>query len=182
MKPTNEKIIVRANMEQKDSIEIDGVSFLSALKFEVNHREKSPVIAQVVSGNEMLSEGDILLCHHNTFYEPSPYYLKDDLFSIPANGNILFAKIYRDGTLAPIYGNTICKKVDIETPLPLPPSQRKQHINRAVIIDGGWTKFKKDQLIFFRPYANYDIVYVWEGVEVRVTKVFHEQICGVVFD
>lgn len=178
MKPCNDKILVSCDINQKDKFIINGIEFSTAIKFETNYREKSPTIAQVIHGNAYLKDGDIILCHHNTFYTPSPFYLYENLFSIPANGKIIFATI-NDGELKPIYDNIICDKVEIETPIPLPPSQKKYSNNTAIVKDGGMTRFKKGQMIFFRPFANYDIVYVYNGTETRVTKIFSPQICGI---
>ena len=63
MKPVNGKILVRSNLDQKKEMVINGVSFKSAPKFESNFREKSPTIAQVVTGNKYLKEGDIIMAH-----------------------------------------------------------------------------------------------------------------------
>ncbi len=178
MKPVNDKILVRCDIEQKDSILINEVEFKSASLFETNYREKSPTIAIVLEGNEYLKEGDFILCHHNTFYTPSPFYLYSNIFSIPANGKIIFATI-NNGQLRPLYGNIICDKIEIETTIPLPADQKKYSHNTAIVKDGGFSRFQKGQTIFFRPHANYDIVYIFDGIETRVTKVFSEQICGI---
>lgn len=176
---TNKKVIVRADLNQKATFILNGIEVTSALLFETNFREKSPVIAQVVSGNEVLNKGDIILCHHNTFYEPSPYYLYDDLFSIPTSGSLIFCKLDDNGCLLPIYGNMMCSKMDVETELYLPISQREQYSDRVIIEDAGYCNYKKGDLLFTRPYAAYQIVYNWEGNQNRVYKVPEEQICGI---
>lgn len=174
MNPVNGKIIVSCDQKQKNEIVIGGITMKMALLYESNYREKSPVIAEVVEGNEWVKEGDVLLCHHNLFYQPSPYYLYDDLFSIPAS-NVIFAILKPNGSLNPIYGNLICERVVI----PILPEEKKTYINRAVIKDNGYTPYQKGQTIFHRPHAGYDIVYIFDGVETRVTKVHEDQICGV---
>jgi hypothetical protein len=179
MKPVNDKIIVRVDMNQKEAMTVGGVTVRCANSWNHNYREKSPVVACVVEGNEWVKENDILLCHHNLFYHPSPYYLYDDLFSIPAS-NVLFAIVTPEGKLKPIYGNIICERVEIPTPLPLPPEQRKTYINRAKVIEPGYTHYNKGELIFHRPNAGYDIVYIWNGIETVVTKVHESQVAGVV--
>lgn len=179
MRPCNDKILVSCDLFQKNKITINGKEFSSASNYEINYREKSPTIAKVINGNAYLKEGDIILCHHNTYYTPSPFHLYEDLFSIPANGKIIFATI-NDGKLTPMYENVICDKIEVPSLIPLPPSQKKYSFNSAIVKDAGFSTFQKGQTIFFRPYANYDIVYVWEGVETRVTKVHSEQICGVI--
>jgi hypothetical protein len=178
MNPVNDKIVVRSNLAQKDFVVIDGIEFKMANLFEVNYREKSPVLAEVVHGNEYLVSGDIVVCHHNTFYEPSPYFLYDDLFSIPANGNILFFSIDKNGELKSLYGNIVCQRIVIDSYLPLPPEQQKTFTTKSLVKEGGSTRYKQGQTIFHRPHAAYDVVYIYNGIEKRVTKVAEFQVCG----
>lgn len=179
MTPVHGKIIVRCDLKQKDTFKIGDVEVSTAHKFESNFREKSPTVCCVVHGNAYVKEGDILLAHHNTFYTPSPFFLQDDLFSIPAQGNILFAIVNKDGSLTPILGNIICQRIEIPTPLPVPPELVKTYTDRAKVIDPGTTSFKKDQLLAHRPSAGYDMVYYFNGIEKRVTKVPDWQVCGI---
>lgn len=179
MIPVNDRVIVRVNMAQKNEMLIGAVKVRTALKYENNHREKSPVIAEVINGNRRVKNGDIIFCHHNHFYPPSPYFLQDDLFSIPANHTI-FATLEKDGSLKPVYWNVLAEKIWIESDLPLPPEHRKHHTNRGRIIDPGWTKYKVGDLVFTRPSAPYDIAYILDGIEKRVTKINSEMVCAVV--
>ena len=178
MFPLNNKILVKVNLSQKRSFTINGITFSTATNFEKNYREKSPVIAEVIEGNNVVKEGDIIICHHNHFHLPSPYHLYDNVFSIPF-GKTIFAKLDNDGNLFPLCGNLLCERVEVESFIPLPNEQIKTHLNRALIKDAGETKYKSNQLIFHRPSAGYDIVYIWDGLERRVTKVHEEQICGI---
>lgn len=179
MKAVHDRVIVRVNMAQKDKMIIAGIIVSCAQKYQINHREKSPVIAEVVEGNRFLATGDFILCHHNHFYPPSPYFLQDDLYSIPANHTI-FAKLLPDGELEPVYGNVLAHKVEIESILPIPVEHKTYHKNRGKIIHGGWTKFKPGDLVFTRPSAPYDIVYIFGDIEKRVTKINGSMICAVV--
>lgn len=175
----NERVIVKCNMEQKDTMLIGEIKVLMAQKYETNYRYKAPVIAEVVNGNECLKNGQYLLCHHNHFYHPSPYHLQDDLYSIPANHTI-FAILHQNGELAPVYGNVLADKVEVETPLPVPAEYRTFHNDRGLILDGGWTEFKPGDLVFTRPSAIYEIVYNFGLIEKRVCKINSEMICAVV--
>ncbi len=179
MKPTNNRVLVRVDQEQKSVMKIGETTFSMALKYEVNYREKSPVIAQVIQANDRLKEGDLLLCHHNHFYQPSPYYLQSDLFSIPANHTI-FATIGLSGELTPVYGNVLADKVEIPSLLPLPPEMRQHFKDRGLIVDGGNTEFQPGDLVFTRPSAMYEIVYIFGEVEHRICKINSEMICAVV--
>ena len=158
---------------------IAGVQVMTALQYETNYREKSPVIAQVVDANDRLNEGDYLLCHHNHFHGNSPYYLLDDLYSIPANHTI-FAVLSPSGEVTPVYGNVLSSKVEIETILPVTSEHRQYYKDRGLIIDGGWTEFKAGDLVFTRPDAIYEIVYIFGEIEHRICKINSEMICAVV--
>lgn len=181
MKPSNSKIIVSVNAEQKETFKIGDIEMRGAMKFEVNYRFKSPVTATVIEGNKYLRNGDTIITHHNNFYMPSPYHLEGDVFSIPA-GKTVFAKIFTNGDLMPLYGNMLCERVDIPTSLPLPPEQRKKYINRVIVTDKGWTPYSNGQIVFHRPHAAYDIVYMFHGELKTITKLDSEQVCAVLLD
>jgi hypothetical protein len=150
----------------------------AALLFENNYREKSPTIGVIVQGNEYLKEGDVALFHHNHFYQPSPYWIGDDLFSVPFNKTV-FGILDEEGNINPICGNIICERVPIEYAMPVPVEQQKTYIDRARVINPGQVKpYKSGELIFHRPNAGYDIVYNWFGEERRVTKVHEDMIIG----
>jgi hypothetical protein len=178
LKPANDKVIVRVNMAQKDTILVGGIKVSTAMKFETNYREKSPVVAEIVQGNKYVKPGQIGLFHHNHFYPPSKYGLYDDLYSVPFN-RTMFGTLDGEGNLNPMCENIICERVWIESTIPLPISERKTYIDRAICLDPGWTKYKKGQLLFHRLNAGYDIVYNWNGIEKRVTKIHAEFIVGV---
>lgn len=174
----NGKILVRSDLSQKDKMIINGVVFKLAHKFDSNFRETSPTIATVVTGNRFLKKGDVILCHHNTFYEPSPYHVENDLFSIPYD-KIVFGTLDEDGNISPLNGNTICQRIPIDNRPEIPIQYRKTFIDRATVLDARWTPYKKGQTILHRLNAGYDIVYNLGGVEHRVTKVHESQIVGI---
>ena len=178
MKPSNSKIIVSVNQEQKDSFALGSIEMSGAMKFEINYRFKSPVTATVIEGNEYLKEGDTIITHHNNFYLPSPFHLQDDIFSI-AVGKTIFAKLLTTGELQPMYGNMFCERITIPTYFPLPPEQQKKYLNRVKIIDKGWTSYINGQIALHRPSAAYDIVYKYNGELKIITKIDSEQICGI---
>jgi hypothetical protein len=176
----NGRLLVRCDMKQKNQLTIAGVVYMTAMIYEINYREKSPVVAQVVSGNKILKEGDVILCHHNHFMPSgsvqSPYYVQDDIFSIPFNKTI-FAVLKPDGGIDPVCGNILGSRVGINYRIPIPEPQ--QYKDRLLVRDGGWTKFRSGDLIFTRPHAPYDIVYIVNKYEYRITKVSEDQVCGV---
>lgn len=176
--PVNGKIIVSVNMKQKDEMKVGDIIIKMGLKFENNHREKSPVIAKVEQGNDYLKPGDLIICHHNHYYPPSPYFLYECYYSIPVNHTI-FAILHSDGTLTPTYGNILGQKVDIESTILLPVDQRTQYKDRIKIVQSSNPNYSKDQIIFTRPSAPYDIVYNFGGIIKRVTKVWDQMVCGI---
>lgn len=151
----------------------------TALLFENNYREKSPTVGVIVRGNEFLKEGDVALFHHNHFYQPSPYWIGSDLFSVPFNKTV-FGVLSEDGEIEPMCGNMICERMPVEYTMPVPVEQQKTHVDRALVIDPGDEPYEPGQIIFHRPSAGYDIVYNWLGEERRRTKVHEGMIIGVV--
>lgn len=176
--PVNGKIVVSVNMKQKDEAKIAGITIKMGLLFDNNYREKSPVIAKVEQGNRYLKPGELIICHHNHFYHPSPYFLYECYYSIPINHTI-FAILHEDGRLTPVYGNILGEKIDIESTILLPVDQRTQYKDRIRITQSSNPKYQEGQTIFTRPSAPYDIVYNFGGIIKRVTKVHDIMICGV---
>lgn len=175
MKAVNNRILVKVDMGQKDTILIGGVALSSAIRFEHNYREKSPVLAEVVEGNARLPKGAIICCHHNHFYSPSPYQLEDNLFSIPFNKTI-FATLNKNGNLNAVCGNILGKRVKKKSLFHVEPPE--YYVDRLLVNDKGWTSYKNGSTVICRPNAPYDIVYNWKGVEKRITKVSDDMICG----
>lgn len=179
MKPTNDKIILRVDQRQKETIEIGGVTFSTANKYETNYRYKSPTVATVVEGNDQVRKGDVLLIHHNLCYSNSAHLLEGDLFSVPFT-KILFAKVFISGDVFPICGNLICKEIEEETLLPVPGELKQVYKNRYLVVNPGSTKYKEGDIIFTRPSSGYTIVYNWGGLEKKIVKVDSDMICGFV--
>ncbi len=179
MKAVNNKILVKVDMEQKGSIKIGGKLLSTANKYETNYRYKAPTIAEVVYGNDTVRKGDVLLCHHNLFYEPSPHQVGEGLFSIPFN-KTLFAKIFVDGEIYPICGNILVEEIEVESLLPLPAETITFHKNRyRVINSGALGQYKVGDIIFTRPSAGYRIIYHVDGEQKSVVKVDSQMICGI---
>lgn len=178
MKSIEGKVLVRVDMEQKDSMIIGNIEFKMANKYEVNHRIKSPVIGVIQETNRYLRKGDIAIFHHNHFYGNSPYLVEDNLFSVPMNKTVFC--LIKEGDLFPVFRNVLCEKIQVKTLLPLPPEQVKFHHNQFVVTDGGWTKFKKGDVIHTFPNSGYDIIYIYNKIDTKITKVDSEMICGLV--
>jgi hypothetical protein len=178
MKAVHDRVIVRVNGLQKDEMLLGDMLVKMTPLFEINYREKSPVVAEVVEGNEHFRQGAVIVCHHNHFGDNSPYYLYADLYSIPFNKTI-FGKFDVDGNIFPVCGNMICEYVYPESEFILPEQERKPLISQYKVVDPGWTIYKAEQIIFTRPHAGYQIVYHWNKQERRTVKIDSDQVCGV---
>lgn len=166
-------------MAQKTSMKIGDIEVTMAMNYEVNYRIKSPVLAIVVEGNnQYLKKDDIIICHHNHFYGDSPYFLQDDLYSIPFNHTI-FGVLDEYGNLNPVCGNIFCERIPIPSSIPLPTDQVKYYNNQGIITGSHIKKYKVGNIIFTRPSALYDIVYFWQKQKKVTTKVNETMVCGV---
>lgn len=178
MNPTRKGIIVYCDPDQKETIKVGGKDFRCALKFGVNYREKSQVVATVIQGNAEVSEGVVLICHHNLFYGESPWALGDNLFSIPVNEN-LFALIDSEGNPHCIGGNVLAERVlPVLKGFSIPESYKKAHNDRVVLLEDIYG-LKKGQQVFTKQFANYEVVYHWNGKERRVIKIKYSDIVAV---
>ena len=177
MNAANNKILLRVNMEQKGYMTIGNTVLKTSSEYDPNYRERSPVVAEALEFNNGIKKGDILLCHHNMFYGETPYWVKDDIFSIPCKQTTIFAKIGTSGNPKAVLGNVIGERVFMPSQMDLPPEQRKYYLDRVKLLSNGFG-YKKGQLIFHRPYAWYEIVYMWGNYERRVIKVNTDMVIG----
>ena len=139
-----------------------------AKEFSHNRRESNPVVCKVVEGNNLIKDGTILIVHHNRFVEHSPHYIGDNLYSLAYNDEI-FAKVGKDGSAKPICNNILVEYVFEDKDKFLPAHLRKPNKHKYKVIHNGYG-FKKGQEVFAFPFSNYEIVYIYEGVEHRVIK------------
>lgn len=166
------------NMKQKNTLVIAGICFTVANLYQTNHREKEPVLGEIVEGNSDVKKGQVGIFHHNNYTPPSPFFLYDDLFSVPYNKTV-FGILHQDGSIKPLCGNILCDRVEKEYSIYIPPEQREKHIDRVIVTNPGDTPYKAGQLLFTRPHAYYEIVYNVNGIEHRIHKVHAEMVVGV---
>lgn len=178
MEATNNKILVSCNLFQKDYMTIGNAVLKIGQSCNPNYRERSPVIAIAEESSGEIYKGDILICHHNHFYQPSPYWLEGDLFSIP-NNKTIFAVIDNNGNAQPVNGNVIAERIYQDTKIDQPPEYRKFYNDRVKVLIAG-NGYAKGQLIFTRTAAPYEIVYIFSGIERRIVKVSKDMVIGYV--
>ncbi len=176
MEAENNKIIVSVNFSQKQSTNIDGVDFLTAKEFSTNKRESMPVICMVEEGNKKVSCGTFLLVHHNRFVEHSPHHLGENIYSLAYNSSI-FARVDENGNAHQMCGNIIVERIYDNNDTLTPEHLKEANKNKYRIAQNGYG-YKKGQYIFCFNYADYEIIYTFNGVEKRVVKVIKEDIVG----
>lgn len=175
-----DRIIVSVNMEQKESISLGDVLFQISPKYNTNHREKNPVIATVINGYDNASRGALFICHHNCFEgEFNPFQISDNTFSIPFNKSTVFCKIDEEGNLTGVLGNILAERINPKYLLEIPITERKSYFDRVVIKKDGYG-FKAGQEVFTLPYADYQIVYFFNGEERRIIKVHKDDIVATI--
>lgn len=173
------RIIVSVVMEQKESITLSGIEFKIMSKFNGNHREKNPVIATVIEGYSKVPRGTLLVCHHNCFEgEANPFQISDNLFSIPFNKSIVFFSIGEQGELTGLLGNVLAERVNPVSLLEIPITDRKSYFDRVTILKDG-DGFEKGQEVLTLPYADYQIIYNFNGEEKRIIKVHQDEIVAI---
>ena len=172
----NNKIIVSVNFEQKNKVSMGSSEMLLAKHYSHNRRESMPVICQVVDGNDKCPRGTFLLVHHNRFSENSPHSLGENLYSLAYNESI-FARLDEDGNAHGLCGNIIVDYVYPESAILLPAHLKKPHKFKYKVLSGGFG-YKKGQTIFAYDFADYEIVYVFNGEEKRVVKLKSSDIVG----
>lgn len=173
---SNDKIIVSVDFSQKQKVVLGGSEILLAKEYSNNRRESMPVVCKVVDGNEKIPNDTYLLVHHNRFIENSPHHLEDNLYSLAFNESI-FARLDENGEAKSVCNNIIVDYVYGGENILLPAHLRIPNKFKYMIKNNGYG-FKKGQLIFAYEFSNYEIMYVFNGVERRVVKIKKSDIVG----
>lgn len=176
MTPANDKIIVSVDFHQKEKVSLGDSEFLLAKNYSTNRRESMPVVCKVVNGNNKIKEDTFLLVHHNRFTENSPHYLGDNLYSLAFNSSI-FAKLDDEGNAHSLCDNIIVDYFYPDYSIPVPAHLKVPHKFKYKVISNGFG-YKKGQIIFAYEFANYEIIYVFNGIEHRVVKISKSDIVG----
>lgn len=178
MKPAAGFIIVSVDLQQKDRAMIGGNSICTAYRYSQNHRDRAPVVAQIVEGTEELPAGKWIVCNYGYFDWGSQYHLYDTFFSIPIDQE-LFAFVEEDGELTPICGNLLVERITKETIIDIPDDLKKEYWDRGLIkITSRGTFHKAGDFILWLFAADYGIRYTWNGVEKEQIKIHESEIIG----
>ncbi len=173
IKPIKGNIIVSCDLLQKEEALIGNNLLKTGKNYNENFRERNPVVACVERGNKDFHEGTYIICNYNYFDLESPFEITKNLYSIPVNEEI-YAIVDDDGNLIPVCGNVLVKRKEIENYIDLPEELKKNWVNQGIALTGTF----KDDLIFWLPYSDYEIVYQWNGEERRAIKIYEKEITG----
>jgi|GEM_PF-3222836 len=210
MRAKHNKIIVSADMEQKETHQIrkaDGttISLYLGRRYNSNAREKNPCVCTVVDNNapeyRHIRTGDILVVHHNLLVKESAYLIDiiDGIayFSIPViqkeidnttrkvtevPNRQLFAKLV-DGELEPICNNLICERVKMparSTIIIDPVEKTYEDRVRVLKVAPDVYGISRGDIALMYKMGDYEIVYHWNNKECRAIKVWAEDIIGIV--
>lgn len=174
--PLKGNIIVSCNINQKDEVSISGNLFMTGKKYNENFRERNPVVAYVIGGNETIPSGKFIVCNYSFFDLESPYKVEENIYSIPISEEI-YAFVDDNGDLIPVCGNVLIERIMKENLIEIPEELKKEQVNKG-IVSRETKMFHKGQTIFFLPYSNYEIVYQWNGEERRAIKIHENEITG----
>jgi hypothetical protein len=174
--PTSGHVLVSVDPKQNKEVIISGKKLLTQKQYNVNYREKSPVVCKVEIGLGDIKEGMFLVCNYSHFDEDSPWLMEGGRFSIPVN-NSIYGYIDDEGVLHPLCGNVFVTRLLKDHDIYIPADFEKPQINHGHVgVSGeGW---EAGQEIFWYNYSDYEIVYTWKGVERRTIKVENDEIVG----
>lgn len=172
MTPSKNNIIVRVDLSQNEETE----HLKTGKNYNENFRERNSVIGFVEQGSKEIPTGAYIVCNYSHFDSESPLEITDGIFSVPLNEEIL-AIVNEDGSLHPVFGNLLVQRITKETKIELPEELKKPHNNRGVLLTGT-DGIKSGQFVFWLPYSDYEICYIWKGEERRALKVHKSEIVG----
>lgn len=176
MLSANSKILVEVEYNQKASVEIAGDKILLAKEYSTNRRESEPVVCKVIDNNGYVPQNTFLLVHHNRFAEHSPHHLGGNQYSLAYNESI-FASVDEDGNATGLCDNIFVEHIYDNDSSLIPQHLKKPNEYKYKVISDGFGYIKGD-IIFCLDFSDYEIVYVFKGVEYRVIKIKKSDIVG----
>jgi len=194
MTPTADNIIIRSNLDQKQSISFtreDGSVMKLAFipnrhRYETNGIVTNPVVAEVMIANRdyhHIKAGDHIILHHNIIFNKAMEIETDEvnqvrIQAIPVDRWIM-GKIV-DGEVVPFPDNVVCERT--EEPVDggmfiIPESAKKNSGSICKVLSVSEAlQLVPGDFIVIKKWADYEVVYMWEGNEVRRVIVWNEDI------
>lgn len=168
-------ILITANLDQKQSVSVGGMTFQIIPKrgmYEENGREANPVIATVIQAaeNVPLQPNDLIVMHHNVIHDG--IWQIDDRHVVPFDRWIL-AKIKEDGWLEAMPGNIIAERIPKPTDIGMYRSGESGYYSDRVLTDDGL-------VLGIRKWGDYEVCYNWNGeVRRKIVLWVEDVVCGI---
>ena len=194
MKPRRKHLIVKSYDEQKEVHQIkcdDGrvINLYIGRRYNENSREMSPVVCEVLEvGEEIdnIQKGDVLITHHNLLTNEALTIERniEEQYTILSvvNDNTLYAKIKEDGSLVPINGNCIAKRIkkEIKTTLAVPFEETEEMLFDIISVPKEVDFIKEGDRVLCYKYSDYEMVYNFNNEEKRAIRIWKEDILGII--
>lgn len=190
MKAKRKHLIVKANLEQKESHEVqlpDGstISLFIGRKYGENNREVNPSVCEVISVGEGVDEvgvGDTIIVHHNLIMNEASYIKKEGqtvYIGMPAN-ELIYAKINEDGSLTPVFNNLIAERVKIPKKSEFEFEEKTESMKFKVLsTPKNYEDVVAGQYILAYKLSDYEMVYHYKNKETRAIRIAASDILGV---
>ena len=190
MRAKRKSLIVKANLEQKESHEIqmpDGstINIYLGRKFGENNREVYPNVCEVISVGEDVSGvsvGDKIILHHNIIQNEATHIKKEGervYVGIPAN-ELIYAKIAEDGTLIPLFRNLIGQRVIREKVSQFEYEDITEQMKFKILsVPEDYTDVSAGDTILAYKLSDYEMVYHYNNRECRAIRIAADDILGI---
>ena len=170
-------ILIAFDKEQKQSFKVGNMVFSlvpNRNMYAQDGKETNPVVAEVITtGKDVpLKQGDLIVLHHNLVFDPVYYTEQGQV--IPYDRWVL-ATVDSNGELVPTEFNRICRRIRKPSKageFELPGTAVKYYEDRVEEIATG-------DIIGILRWADYEVIYNWNGEERRRIIVAKEHIISI---
>jgi co-chaperonin GroES (HSP10) len=186
MKPIGNKILIKADREQKSKMRYGTLELYmppNRDKLSENGRETNPVVAEVISGKGF-EGGEMIVLHHNIISNLALLVEKKDnynIMAIPVDRWII-GKLDADGNIIPLNGNLTIKRKEEKLQsifIIIPDGVGKKDNNVGTVINSSLNAVPVGSQVLFHTYSDYEVVYFVNGQERRTCIINLIDIVGV---
>lgn len=185
MKPTRNNILIKIQLDQKETIKHGTLTLYAPFRqqYNPNAREGNPVLAEVIAENKdypELKKGDMLVLDHATVENKARYIISDATtatMSIEVD-RWIFGKLDDSGALQPLFGNLVAKRIS-EVPassiIITPDAYKKTDDHRMIVLSAApGVKILPGQTVLCFKCSDYECVFYVNNEERRVIVIFEE--------
>lgn len=212
MRAKRNYVLVEADMEQKENLEITGangekIKLYIGREYDPNNRNRNPCVGKVIHNGcpeyPYIHEGDLLVMHYNTLIASSGFLVEMNgtigTFSVPVRTKdfnnktqehewnlnpYVFGKLI-DGEIHPLCDNLICERIKMpqESEIIFNPVE-KTYPNRlkALRVSPEIDYVKEGDTLLTHKMSDYEIVFHWAGKEKRNIRCNRIDIIGIIHE